>query len=88
MSVPTLRTKCCHPAAAGSVPYTPFFSNQHRSVSRRCEGFTQVSVSASACRNARLASSTMSCRRLAVFDSVAALLITKRTNANGGVPAK
>ena len=30
----------------------------------------------------------MSCRRLPVFDSVAALLITQRTSVNGGVPAK
>ena len=48
----------------------------------------QVSVSASACGDARLASRAMSCRRLPVFDSVAALLITQRTSANGGVPAK
>ena len=34
-------------------------SRQHRSVSRRCGGFACVSVRASACRNASLASSTM-----------------------------
>ena len=38
MSVPILRTRCCHPAAAGNVPYIYFFNNQHRSVSRKCGG--------------------------------------------------
>ena len=43
-----------------------FFSSQHRSVSCRCGGFTCVSVSASACNDARLASST---RVVVVFPS-------------------
>ena len=75
---------CCYKKCHTCI----FFSNQHRSVSRRCEDFTYVSVSASACRNARLATSTISCRLLPVFDSVAPLHITSRTSANGGVPAK
>ena len=49
---------------------------------------SRVSVSASASKNARLSSSTMSCRRLPVFDIATALLITHRTSANGGVRAK
>ena len=36
-----------------------FFSSQHRSVSCRCGGFTYVSVSALACKNARLVSRTV-----------------------------
>ena len=71
MSAPTSRTRWCHPAAAGSVPYIHFFSSQHPSVSRRRGGFTYVSVSASACENARLASTTMKCRRLPILDIVA-----------------
>ena len=52
------------------------FSNQHRSVSRKCGGFTYVSVSASACRKARFSSSTRSCRLFPVLVRVAAILIT------------
>ena len=37
------------------------FSNQHHSVYFKCGGVTYVSVSASACKNVRLASRTMSC---------------------------
>ena len=56
MSAPIFQKRCCHPAAARSVPSVHFFSSRHRSVSRRCGGFTYVSVSASASKNARLAS--------------------------------
>ena len=38
-----------------------FFSDQHHSVYFKCGGFTYVSVSASACKNVRLASRTMNC---------------------------
>ena len=62
-----------------------FFSNQHRSVSRRCGGYTYVSVSASACGKARFASSTKNCRLFPVLVRVAALLITYHTSP---VPAK
>ena len=55
-------------------------SSQHRFVSRRCGGFTYVSVSASACKNAH--------RRLPVWDNVADVLITQRTSANDGVSTK
>ena len=43
---------------------------QHRSMSRSCGAFTYVSVRASACKKARLSSSTMRCRRfLSPFSS-------------------
>ena len=70
----TFRTKCCHPAAARSVPYTLLLSKQQRPMSCECEGFTYVSISASVCKNARFASSTMS-RRLPIFVRVLALFI-------------
>ena len=50
--------------------------------------FRRKHRSASACRNTRLASRIMSCRRLPVFVSVAAPLITYRSSASGGAPAK
>ena len=81
MSVLTFRTRCCRPAAAGSVPYMHFSSKQHRSVSRKCGGFTYVTVSASECKKASFASSTRSCRLIHVLVRVAALLLTYRTSS-------
>ena len=68
LSAQSITTRCC----GESVPYMHFNRRQRRSVSRGCGGFTYVSVRASAYLFARLASSTMSCRRLRVFVFVAA----------------
>ena len=50
MCAPSSCTRCCRPAAARRVPYMNFFKRQHRSVSRKCGGFTCVLVNTPARR--------------------------------------
>ena len=72
-------TRCCQPAVVGSAMHAFL---QAPTVSRRCGGFTFVSVNTSA------ASDTVRSRRILVFVFVAAALTTYRTGTNGGAPLK
>ena len=67
VSAPTFCTRCCQRRCCGECAVHAFLRRQHRSASCRCGGFTYVSVRASACRDAPLASTSMSCYQFPVF---------------------